>query len=65
MGGWLPPKVDPPPQWVVQESCYLRVVRGRAPALSAASRSVGRDGGAHNRQSIEKAVCSHRRSLVI
>ena len=40
----------------MQESCYLRGVRGLAPASSAASRMHSRTGGAHTRRYIHKAV---------
>ena len=40
----------------VQESCYLRGVRGLAPASSTASRMHSRTGGAHTRRYIHKAV---------
>ena len=39
----------------VQECCYLKGVRGLAPASSAASRMHGRTGGAHTRRYIHKA----------
>ena len=62
--------------WPPQESCYLRGVWGLAPALSearrlssVASRSEGlavhTQGNAYTRQCTHKAVCGHRRSLVI
>ena len=40
----------------VQESCYLRGVRGLAPASSAASRMHSRTGGTHTRRCTHKAV---------
>ena len=39
----------------MQESCYLRGVRGLAPASSAASRMHSRTGGAHTRRGTHKA----------
>ena len=43
----------------MQESCYLRGVRGLAPASSAASRMHSRTGGAYTRRCTQKAVCSN------
>ena len=40
----------------MRESCYLRGVRGLAPAWSAASRMHSRTGGAHTGRYIHKAV---------
>ena len=62
--------------WPPHECCYFRGVWGLAPTLSEASQSKGEvwrsthkavhtQGGAHTRRCTHKAVCGHRRSVVI
>ena len=41
--------------WPPQESCYL----------GATGKAVHTEGGAHTRRNTQKAVCGHRKSLVV